>query len=369
MKKVVIIGGGVIGLILAKDLGELGIEVTVHDVKKRIEDGAAKASGILSKEGLAALGVDYKDTVLNTLDGAVLHAGNGKLRIKAPSTKAYIVDRGKLASECCREAVDAGVNVILGKRIGKQDIISIKNDKQAVLVGADGAVSNVASVCGFPEIKEYVLTYKAEYDKARIKDSHSVDLFFSNEVANRFFGWVAPYSGNLAEVGIGISSFAKRSSAYAFKQFLKNDFIESMLNDADLVSAHASIIPLTTRKRTVKENVILVGDAAGQVKATTGGGIVFGAACAKIAASSIYEYIEYGKPLDRYERAWRDTYGLDLKMHKLIHGYYSSMSGRSLNMLFTFSKLFGAESFLSKYGDMDKPTVMVKRFFLRNRTS
>jgi geranylgeranyl reductase family protein len=367
MKKAVIIGGGVIGLILARELGKSGIDATLYEVKRHIDEGASKASGILSKEGLASMGVDSKRIIVNTLNGAVLHAGNEKLKIKAPETKAYIVDRGLLAEECYKEALDAGAEIVLGKRISKQDIIELKDDRDNVVIGADGAVSNVASACGFPEIKEYVLTYKAEYDRINMADHHSVDLFFSNEVSNRFFGWIAPYSSSLAEIGIGISSFAKSSSSAAFKRFLKNETIERMLSKAEPVSGHASVIPLSTRRHTVRGNVLLVGDAAGQVKATTGGGIVFGTACAKIAARALYDHIKNGKPLGVYETRWRKEYGLDLAMHKLMHSYYSSVGDRSLDMLFMLSKFLGAEGFFSKYGDMDRPTIMIKRFFLRGR--
>ncbi len=365
MKKVVIVGAGVVGLVLAKELCRLGHYVTVYDAKNDIKEGSAKASGILSKEGLATIGVNYKSAVVNTLDGAVLHAGKELLKIKAADTKAYILDRGKLVEECLSEARSAGADVVLGKSVQREDIRLMKNDSDTVLVGADGSVSNVASTCGFPQIKEYILTYKAEYNGARLDDPHSVDLFFSNKVSNRFFGWTAPYSKSLVEAGIGISSFARSSSSSAFKQFLKNETLHRMLDGANPVSGHASMIPVSTRKRTVKDNVLLVGDAAGQVKATTGGGIIFGASCARIAAGAIDDHIRNGKPLERYEKAWRKAYGLDLTMHKMIHGYYASLGSRSLDMLFMFSKLFGAESFFSKYGDMDRPTIMIKRFFLR----
>jgi flavin-dependent dehydrogenase len=365
MKKVVIIGAGVVGLILAKELGKLGHDVTVYDAKRDVKEGSAKASGILSKEGLASIGVAYGKAVVNTLDGAVLHAGREMLRIKSPQTKAYVLDRGKLAEECLGEARGAGAEVVFGRKIGKEAITAMKHDGGTVLVGADGSVSNVASACGFPPIKEYILTYKAEYEGAHVRDPHSVDLFFSNKVSSRFFGWTAPYSPAVLEAGIGISSFARSSSLRAFRQFIRNDTMVAMLDGAKFISGHASMIPVSTRKHTVIGNVLLVGDAAGQVKATTGGGIIFGASCAKIAAKAIDEHVRRGRPLGSYEKAWRRRYGLDLTMHKMLHSYYASMGSRSLDTLFVFSRIFGAEGFFSRYGDMDRPTVMIKRFFLR----
>ena len=131
------------------------------------------------------------------------------------------------------------------------------------------------------------------------------------------------------------------------------------------MAGHASIIPLGYRKVTVKGNVLLVGDAAGQVKATTGGGIIFGAACARVAADVISAHIEHGTALAHYEKMWRRQYGMDLKLHAALHNYYSSMGPRSLALLIRMSKLFGAEQFFSRYGDMDSPSTMLKRFVLR----
>ena len=62
---------------------------------------------------------------------------------------------------------------------------------------------------------------------------------------------------------------------------------------------------------------------------------------------------------------WRKQYGRELRMHRLLHGYYSSLDTKGFETLFKLSRLFGAEDFFSKYGDMDRPGLMLKRLFLR----
>ncbi|MCL5412327.1 MAG: NAD(P)/FAD-dependent oxidoreductase [Candidatus Marsarchaeota archaeon] len=367
MKDVIVIGAGVAGLVLARELARLGIIAKVYDSKKAVGDGASKASGIISTEGIAATGISYEGCIVNTLDGATFHSGRSRLRVKAGSVRAYVVDRALLAEECLREAESAGAEIELGRRLSRDDISGLVHDRSNIVVGADGAVSTVASSCGFPPIREFVMTYKAEYDGAGIPDSHSVELFFASGVSNRFFGWTAPYSSEILEAGIGISSFARMSSAAAFNSFVAGTDVHRMLDGSRQMSGHASVIPLSTRGRTVKENVLLVGDAAGQVKATTGGGIVFGSACARVAARCISDHIRRGLPLSRYEREWRRSYGLDLAMHRALHSLYSSIGESNLGLLFRLSKLLGSESFLSAYGDMDRPSLMLRRFFLRSR--
>ncbi len=363
-KEVVIVGGGVVGLVLAKELAKDGINVTVHEAKRSVGEGADKASGILSVGGLKEIGVDYRGAVLNSLDGAVLYGGDQRLRIKAKEPKAYVLDREIFGMLCAREAQAAGAKIVTNSMMGKEQLSSLEKDN--IVVGADGVVSTVASHFGFPKIDDYILTYKAEFSNAKIEDVHSCNLFFS-DAPRKFFGWTVPYSQSILEVGIGEWMHSRRNSLAVFNTFIKNDIVRKSLLSSSKISGRASLIPLQTRKTTVKGNVLLVGDAAGQVKATTGGGIVFGSLCAKTAAEAIKNHIRRGAPLSLYEKAWRKRYGLDLSLHKFIHSYYSNIGSRAASFIFRFAKLAGAESFLSEYGDMDRPSVVVKRLLIRQK--
>ncbi len=362
MDRVAIVGGGIVGLVLARELALNGIDCTVYESRRRIGEGANKASGILSVEGLKHIGISYKSALVNTLDGAVVYGGGKKLRIKAKETKAYVLDRELLAQSCAKEAKDAGAKILLNTKLGREELLALAKD--SIVVGADGAVSNVASCFGFPEIKDYILTYKAEYKGVKIADMHSVELFFSGP-AKKFFGWTVPYSDSVLEVGIGEWMRSKRNSFSVFKAFVTNERIVEEISGAAQMDGRASLIPLNARKRTVKGNVLLVGDAAGQVKATTGGGIIFGSLCAKLAAKAIINHIKRGDPLSAYERMWRKKYGGDLKLHKMIHGYYSMLGSRGFAAMLGMWQLLGIDKFLSEHGDMDRPSLVLKRIFIR----
>ncbi|MCL4363382.1 NAD(P)/FAD-dependent oxidoreductase [Candidatus Marsarchaeota archaeon] len=364
-RNVAIIGAGVIGLTLAIALAKKGIYVTVYDGKKRVSDGAERASGILSKNGLERLQINYKSSIVNSLYGARLHANKAELNVKSKSVQAYVLDRGMFVEALYKDALSFGVDVVLGQRLYEKDIKGIASDPDSIVVGADGAVSSVAKAFGFPKINEYVLTYKAEYSKAKIEDKHVVDLFFSNSISNRFFGWMAPYSDSKLEIGVGTSDSSKSNSRSAFEKLVKNNLIKQTIDGAVQDGMHASLIPLAARKKTVSGNVLLVGDAAGQIKATTGGGIIFGASCAKTASEIIIRNINSNVPLSAYESEWRKRYGLDLRLHSILHRYYSGSGALGLELLMKTAKLLGAENFFSKYGDMDSPKIMIKRFFLR----
>ncbi|MEM0202307.1 MAG: NAD(P)/FAD-dependent oxidoreductase [Candidatus Micrarchaeaceae archaeon] len=363
--KAIVIGAGVIGLHLAERLALSGISVKVYDRKQHITDGAEKASGILSISGLNASGLPYRSAVLNTLDGALLYAGRQKLYVESKEPKAYVIDRAKLALNAYHAAVKAGAEIILEKGIGAEELHALARSGKYVIIGADGAVSATASAFSFPPIKEYALTYKEVYKGARITDASKVELVFSRATPG-FFGWTVPYKKNVLEIGAGVSSRAKMSSYQAFKGFSSSAIVYRHIKPAERLNGYASIIPLAARSTTVKGDIALVGDAAGQVKATTGGGIIFGTACADALSTAIEKRIREGKSLKHYEKEWRKRYGTELKLHSLAHAYYSSLGEKGLEALFRLSKIFGIEGFLGKHGDMDRPSIIIRRFFLRH---
>jgi len=361
-KEIVIIGAGPVGLALAKELGELGLHSTIYDSKSSVSEGSDKASGILSIGGLNELGISYdkyKNAVLNTLNGARIHAGKTVLNIEADNDKAYILDRKKFAELLAKYAKENGATLKLKTRLNKEELLKMQNNN-TIIVGADGAVSTVAKTFNFPPIERFILTYKAEYKNVDVEDVKKVELFFSNNITKGFFGWIAPYSKSNIEIGIGVSSDSKKNSFSVFSDFINKKEIADKIEGAKLVKEAASIIPIEVRKKTAMRSIILVGDSAGQVKASTGGGIIFGISCAKIAASTIYRYIQGDiDSLSEYERLWRRNYLFDLKLHKFIHNYYSS-STTLLSTTMRILKVFGIEQFLAKYGNMDKPSLMFK---------
>ena len=361
--EVVIVGGGTSGLILARELGRRGIEATVFESEKKIGDKADKASGILSASGLSKLGIGFSDAVVNSLYGASLHAGRRSLHVRSEKIQAYVLDRIRLAEICSREAVDAGAKVVTGRRIGTEELERFSSEGK-IIVGADGGLSAVARWAKFPPIENHVLTFKALFEKSDRTLEDEVDLFFSERFATGFFGWAVPYGRGIVELGIGTRS-GSWNSAEAFRRMLREDSVKEAVGGGKMTDSKASIIPIGMRSKTAKGNVLLVGDAAGQVKATTGGGIIFGGACAMIAAEAIARHIDNGKPIEDYDSMWRKLYGKDLSMHRFIHAYYSRAGEAGIEKLLWVLDVLGMGNFLSKYGDMDRPSAMVKRFFLR----
>ena len=358
-----VIGAGTAGLIAARRLGELGIHAIVYD-QKRTPGLPARASGILSISGLSTLGMSYSPCITNTLYGANIHAGGRAMRVRSERAVAQVLDRKMLNDRCMDAALDMGADVHTGIRLSGTALDGMSKD--GVVIGADGAVSAVAAHFGIGQAPRNVLTWKAEY-RVDAPEEGMVDLFFDNRAYRGLFAWLCPNSEDVLEVGVGIDS-RYGNAKDAFEKFISREEVRGIIGNKRPVTEHASLIPMNMRRKIADEarRVLLVGDAAGQVKPTTGGGIIFGGNAALMAAEAVRGYIDGTGRLSEYSRRFLRKYGVDVAMHAAINSIYSSAPSGALGGAITVLKAFGVDKFLGEYGDMDRPTVMLKRFFLRS---
>ena len=356
-----VIGAGTAGLIAARELSMRGIETSVHD-QKRIPGSPASASGIFSIGGINSLNINYGKSLTNTLYGARFHAGKEMMEVRSKEPQAYVLDREELNSICIDEAEAAGATIRLGRRVAGNELA--KMSEEGVVIGADGAASAVASHFKMGSIDEFILTYKAEY-RTRIEDHEVVDLFFGGKHAPGFFGWLCPNSDSVMEVGIGVRMRDGNAKAY-FERFAGSEEIRRVLRGAEFLRGGASMIPIRLRKKIVDDgkNVVLVGDAAGQVKPSTGGGIVFGGNAAKMAAAAVANKILRGGSLEVYAKEYKKKYMVDTRLHGLARSIYTRDGIVGMEGMLKAMKALRMEKFLAKYGDMDMPSVVPKRFLL-----
>jgi geranylgeranyl reductase family protein len=356
-EKVSVIGGGTAGLVTAKRLAKLGINTVVYD-QKRVLGEPVRASGILSIKGLQKIGMNYSSAITNTLHGARIHANGKTMNISSKPAVAHVLDRKRLNDICHDEAVAEGADVLLGKRVTGRELEGFSSE--GIVVGADGAVSEVARHYKIGSIKNYLLTYKAEYNTSH-DDHRVVDVFFDGKVSKGLFGWICPNSEDILEVGIGVDSSFGNAMA-SFKKFISTKEISDVIGNAKRISEGASMIPVSQRSRIVdpKSRVLLVGDAAGQVKPSTGGGIIYGSIAGILAAESIKNYFEHGADLYQYERAYRKTFMLDIWMHEMVKSFYSGVGNMGMGFTLKILEVLGFGRFLGRYGDMDMPSEMAR---------
>ena len=352
-----IIGAGTAGLIAAKDLAASGIDVTVYDQREK-PGFPAKASGILSAQGTSSLGIRFHEAVTNSLNNLIVHAYGESLHIRSKEPKAYVLDRVKLNEICIDEAEASGARMQLGRRLGGAEIDRMSS--RQVIVGADGALSETAKHFGMGNIPPHLNTYKAEFN-SNAPECDSAEIFFVEHIPKGLFGWMVPLQKDILEIGIGVES--QTNARDAFAKLIGVQRISDAIHDSKMLSGWGSVIPIKMRPRIAdtKKGVLLVGDAAGQVKPSTGGGIVFGASAAKLASKAIKAHILRGEALEKYEHRYRSQFSLDIAAHGLIRRMYSAAWPSGMRATIKLFNLLHIDSIISRYGDMDMPTMPLRR--------
>ena len=166
-------------------------------------------------------------------------------------------------------------------------------------------------------------------------------------------GWAIPIDETHAKIGLGVGKNENLSHAK-----------KSLLSKLEIKDAptheFGALIPLSPRKKCAlspivagkKFNISLCGDAAGQVKATSGGGIFFGAMCGRLAAM-------HAQNPALYDKEWRKKYGMDLLLHRLLRLGFDSLSADGTDFGIKALKLMKFDSLLMEAGQMDEYSKML----------
>ncbi len=346
-----VVGASVVGGVAARELAQKGMATVIVTDKPHVgKDG--KCTSIISATGLPKTGIHYQDAVVHEIYGAQLHCRKSTMSVRRTQPVAHVLNRFRLDQISVEQAQDAGAELKTSARFEKWHAGQNTADTAAgtiqadYLIGADGVASNVARQGGFSPLRHFVVAWEGEYEAACLKEPDVVDVFLD---VPGLFGWAVP--AGVSTVRVGLATKTAMQLQHHKSRLLQVPVVHAMLDGARKVREFHHTIPLSYRRQTQKDNVLLVGDAAGQVKATTGGGIVFGALCAQELADAVNDHRQGGK-LD-YETRWRRKYAGALDNHrhirKLLDVVPSSVAAVGMD---AFSML-GGRKFLERQGDMD----------------
>ena len=358
MAAISVIGAGPVGLKVGTILKKDGFDVEVFEEHREVGE-PVNCGGLISRSGVEELGLNLDECLLNQVKGAHVYAPDGtKLTLKRRKTVAYVIDRKKFDQRFHNQAIKYGLDVRLNSRLinVRGNSLFLERDghgemkKSKIVIGADGVNSAVRNVMhGRTEMDNFIHTMQATAEGSFDKDFAGV--YFGKYIKG-FFGWVIPESSTIAKIGIGTKLGENVSES--FDKFL----IDAGL-DVEILERSSSLIPSGLPMREpVKENMLIVGDAAFHTKATTGGGIITGLKAADICAESVMQHMKHGKSLFDYGKNLGEV-NKELKMHWKIHNYLSGLSNEKMNKLFAKLQGAGIEEFLAEHGDMDVPSKFI----------
>ncbi|MFQ6061221.1 MAG: NAD(P)/FAD-dependent oxidoreductase, partial [Thermoplasmata archaeon] len=226
-------------------------------------------------------------------------------RYQFPFT-GFSVNREALDQHLAHLAERAGAEIETGvlvrKVVGEEVVTDSGRYRSRVIVGADGPKSIVARYANLNTPHDLYLALTAQVD-GDFRDP--VKMYFGS-LAPGGYAWVIP-KGGCANVGLGTWS---RYEGIKLRE-LFDDFVSQ--KEFAPYSVTGGFIPASGPvRRTVAGKVLTVGDAAGHVMATNGGGVNLAMICGRIAGECIAATLLRNEPLENYEERWREVVGKPL---------------------------------------------------------
>ena len=338
---VVIVGAGPAGSHAAYELASSGYSVAVLEEKSSLGLSIC-CTGIISTECFQSLHLDT-DTILTKVNSAKFFSPSGRcLRLPTKKVQAFVVNRLLLDKALAARAQAEGaqysfsstvINIVPGKEnirvqtsyCGAEETFSAR-----AVVLANGFSPKLPNKLGLGRIKRFLIGAQAEIEA---QDIDEFEVYFGQRIAPGGFAWLVPTSTNKAYAGLLATSRAK----LYLQKFLNSLFGQGRVTSRD-VEIGQRAVTMGTLTRSYGDRLVVVGDAAGQVKPTTGGGIYFGHLGAQIAAEVLDVALSSDNlsadQLACYEKKWRAKMGKELSRGYGARWAYSKLSDRQIEGIF-----------------------------------
>jgi len=328
-----VVGGSAAGFYTAGLLARAGRDVRVLERAEELSPAARTL--IVTSRMREMLGAAGEGAVVNEIQRFELFT-DGRAATVALATPDLIIERAKLIRGLAEQAQAAGANVELGRRFLKLEpnghglALAVERSRDGAqeelraetVVGADGAVSRVAQAAGWPRqetvpLVQAIVRLPAEYP------AKTVRVWFVPEDTPYFY-WLIPESESQGALGL-IGEDGKETRR-CLERFLERKGYTALGYQGAQIPAYTGWVPV--ERRVGNGRVYLVGDAAGQVKVTTVGGIVTGFRGALGVAQAILNGGR-SRELGRLRR----ELNLHLLIRKAIHQFEQQDYSRLVDLL------------------------------------
>ncbi len=366
---VLIVGGGPAGLYAAERLARAGHAVLVAEEHDEI-GRPVHCTGILAAESFGEFDLP-RDIALNELRRARFVSPSGLVvDYHAPRPMATVIDRAAFDCALADRARAAGVDLRTGARVSNLEatadgVTAIAGDsciRARLAILACGASYGFQRRFGLGLPQVYLHTAQRELRAARHRD---VELHFGRGVAPDGFAWVVPVvrpDGLYARIG----AMASDDAAGAYARMLAR-VADDWGVAPDPAPPRQKVLPLGEIPRTFADRLLVVGDAAGLVKPTTGGGIHYSVLSAGIAAevgdAALRRDRLDARSLSDYERRWRHHLADELESQQALRRVVTSLDDTEVDSLFDLAQTDGIMPLVRKTAQFNQHRHLIRALF------
>jgi geranylgeranyl reductase family protein len=348
MHDVVIVGGGPAGLFAGARLAAAGFQTTLLEEHRGVGE-PVHCTGVLAADAFKEFDLP-RGSLLNQLTTARFTSPAGlEVTYTGDRVEAVVIDRRTFDQDLLERAVSAGVTIEQGARV-----TSVQVDGSGVTVGttsaeyrgrvcvlACGANYALHRQVGFGLPRIFLHTAQMELPAGRLGD---VELHFGSEIAPKGFGWVVPVvrpHEDCARIGV----MCDGDAPMYFERLAARVMPRWGIAACGAGRPRQKILPLSPISRTYADRLLAIGDAAGLVKPTTGGGIYFSLVSAALAADTLTSAAVHNDfsagALAVYERRWRERLSAELQAQTRLRLLAHRMTDSDIEQLFDLARTDG----------------------------
>jgi digeranylgeranylglycerophospholipid reductase len=321
MKDAIIIGAGPAGLHLAYRLSEAGIDVGVIDAQTRIGE-CAVCSGVIGEEAFGRFELPTRSVLAKIYTIRAISPAGRMLEHQSPVLLARVVEKSEFNRDLASLASSTGAEFYLGCYVEsvqrETHCVALnyrsRNEgrgtlKARVAIIASGVNSSLSRRLGLARPCEFLRAAQADIVVGKDGAAYPTEVYVGRHVAPGGFGWKIPLGQGHLRVGL----MSTTDPHPYFMKLLRKIAPEVSVSSVPVSQKAIGQVPTG---KSVAERLLVIGEAAGHVKTSTGGGIYYGLLSAEFASQVLLQAFQKGQfsaqTLGRFERYWRSAFGSEI---------------------------------------------------------
>ncbi len=341
---IVIIGAGPVGCYFAARLAEDGFSVAV--VEKDPTPKRPVCTGVVGIEAFDEFDLPREAIISTIKDITLFSPARAAITYRPARPQAYVVDRTVFDGLLKQRATTAGAAFCTGFacsdiRIGDDHVEVLGNGPVRAVHGRVAVIASGYNPRLTSKLKVGAIgdRFEGVQADAVAEQIAATEIYIGRNVAPHSFAWVVPLGDGTARVGL----MARKNAAAFLSRLLDALIGEGRIREAGEISR--KIVPFGQLDRTYTERAIIAGEAAGQIKSTTHGGIYYGLIGARCGIETIKEAFQEGRFdadfLSRYEARWRAALERELARGVFLRKVFSRLNDNHMERIFELASKDG----------------------------